>query len=160
MGTGCEAGPTDWEVQGGGSSAGLQVQGASRLHPSGGVRHMHPQPPAPARQRFHGQAVVDFRGAGIIDGHDAVVRQVDADVRVRVRGRRRHQAGSSSLRRTALSCILMRQVPATLGWPRHGPLWFVGRTQEMGVGPAGGIQILGLHLTGRGTAHAAAALRP
>ena len=63
---------------------------------------MHPQALAPIRQRFHGEAVIHFCGAGVVDGHYGVVGQIHPDVSVRVWGRRCHYALSGSLRRTGV----------------------------------------------------------
>ena len=79
---------------------------------------MHPQPPAPIWQLLHRQAVVHLCGARVVDGNDAVVRQVDADACVRVRGRSSHQAGSSGLRRTASSYLARCLILSDAGLPR------------------------------------------
>lgn len=64
---------------------------------------MHPQPLAAVRQRLHGQAVVHFRGAGIVNGHDGVVGQIHPDVSVRVWRWRFRYALSGSLHTTGLA---------------------------------------------------------
>ena len=58
---------------------------------------MHPEAPAPVRQRFHREAIVHFCRACVIYRHDRVMRQVHSHVSVEVRGRRCNYALSCCL---------------------------------------------------------------